>query len=78
MTTGNFADWNGSMFDLGPIYPFVGWEMPMVIIAVIFWIGWHYVQITMENRSMEAQAEELRRGNNLQKALQDEHSVERM
>jgi hypothetical protein len=26
MTTGNFADWSGNMLDIGPLYPFVGWE----------------------------------------------------
>ena len=62
MNTGNIADWNGNMMDIGPIYPFVGWEVPMVIIAVIFWIGWHYLQIRMENRQHEAEAQKLRQG----------------
>jgi len=52
MNTGNIANWDGNMMDIGPIYPFVGWEVPMVIIAFIFWIGWHYLQIQMENRQL--------------------------
>ena len=78
MMTGNFANWDGKMIDLGPIYPFVGWEVPMVIIAVIFWIGWHYMQIRMENRQLEAEAQNLRQGDNLQKAIAAEHNPERM
>jgi hypothetical protein len=72
MTTGNFTDWNGNMFDLGPIYPFVGSEVFMVIVAFVFWLGWHYLQIRMENRQLDDEARELRNADNLQKALQSE------
>jgi predicted negative regulator of RcsB-dependent stress response len=78
MNTGNIADWNGNMMDIGPIYPFVGWEVWMVIIAVVFWLGWHYLQIQMENRLHDAEAQKLRQGDNLQKAIAAEHSPERM
>ena len=75
MTTGSFTDWNGSMFDIGPIYPFVGWEVPMVIVGFIFWIGWHYLQMRMENRRLEEEAHRLRQGNTLQKVLQMEDRI---
>ena len=78
MTTGNFTDWNGNMFDIGPIYPFVGWEVPMVIVGVVFWIGWHFLQLRMENRQQEDEARILRQGDNLQKAILSEHAPERM
>jgi len=78
MQTGNFTDWSGNMFDIGPLYPFVGWEVPMVILCAIFWIGWHYLQIRMENQRHDAEALSLRQGDNLQKALQAEHTPERM
>jgi len=78
MQTGNITDWSGNMFDIGPIYPFVGWEVPMAILLAIFWIGWHYLQIRMENRRHETEALNLRQGDNLQKALQAEHTPERM
>jgi len=78
MTTSNFSDWSGNMFDLGPLYPFVGWEVPMAIICLVFWIGWHVLQIRMENRRLEKQAALLRQGDNLQKAILAEHTPERM
>ena len=78
MNTGNITDWNGYLMDIGPIYPFVRWGVPMVIIAFIFWIGWHYLQIQMENRQLEAEAQKLRQGDNLQKAIAAEHNPERM
>lgn len=78
MRTGSFNDWGGNMFDLGPLYPFVGWEVPMVILGFIFWLGWHYLQIRSENRELEEAARKLRQGDNLQRALQSEHSPQRM
>ena len=69
MNTGSFSDWSGSMLDIGPLYPFVGWETAMVIVLAVFWIGWHIVQIRGENRQLEHEARELRKGDNLYKAI---------
>jgi hypothetical protein len=76
--TGNFGDWNGNVADIGPIYPFVGWEMLMVLALIVFWIGWHLMQIQKEHREHDAQARVLRQGDNLQRAAQAEHTIERM
>jgi hypothetical protein len=77
MTTGNFANWDGDLNLLGPIYPFFGWEGVMVIIALIFWIGWHILQIRAENRQLEEESANLRQAGNLQKAVEAESPVER-
>jgi len=77
MSTGNFDNWNGNITDLGPIYPFVGWEGTMVVLAVIFWIGWHIWQIRFENRQHNEDAAKLRQASNLQKAVEAEQPVER-
>ena len=77
MTTGNFTDWSGNMLDLGPLYPFVGWEGFMVLLAFIAWIGWHFVQIRAENRQLDDEARLLRQGGNLEKAVAAESPVER-
>ena len=77
MSTGNFANWDGDILQIGPIYPFVGSEGLMVIIAVIFWVVWHVLQIRAENRNLEEEARLLRQGNNLQKAVEAEQPVER-
>ena len=78
MSTGSFSDWSGAMFDLGPLYPFVGWETAMVIVLAVFWIGWHVVQMRSENRQWEEEARRLREGDNLLRAVQAEHTQERM
>jgi len=77
MTTGNFTDWSGNMLDLGPLYPFVGWEGVMVGLAFIAWIGWHIVQMRAEKKQHEDQARLLRQGGNLEKAVEAERPVER-
>ena len=38
--------------DIGAIYPFQGWETPMVIAGVAFWILWHVWQISFESREL--------------------------
>jgi hypothetical protein len=77
MTTGSFTDWSGDMLGLGPLYPFVGWEGFMVLLAFIAWIGWHIVQIRTETKQRDDQAQLLRQGGNLEKAVEAESPVER-
>ena len=43
MQTGNVENWTGDMLAIGPIYPFVGLEALFVIIAVVAWLGWHFL-----------------------------------
>ena len=50
----------------------------MVIILLVVWIGWHIMQIRMENQTHDDDARMLRQGDNLQRALQEEHTIERM
>ena len=78
MATGNVTDWTGNMVDIGPLYPFVGSEVLMVVLAVVFWIGWHIIQLRSEGRQQEEEARVLRQGDNLQRAVLSERSPERM
>jgi hypothetical protein len=77
MTTGNFTNWDGDLLLMGPIYPFFGLEWLMVILALIFWIGWHIMQIRAENRQLDEETANLRKAGNLQKAVEAESPVER-
>lgn len=49
MSTG-VDSWAGNIPDIGPMYPFVGIEVILVIVGFIFWIGWHVLQLLQENR----------------------------
>lgn len=53
MTTGNFTNWAGDILEIGPIYPFVGWEFAMFILGLVFWLGWHVVQMRIESKEFE-------------------------
>lgn len=78
MSTGNVETWDGNIADIGPLYPFVGSEELMVLLCVIFIVVWCVIQMRMEGRELDDQAAKLRQGDNLAKALADEHSIERM
>nr|WP_298681738.1 hypothetical protein [uncultured Dongia sp.] len=78
MSTGNFDNWDGNVLDIGPIYPFVGYEGLMVILCIVFWVGWHVIQMRMENAELDAEARALKQPGNLAKAVHDEHTPERM
>ena len=74
MNTGNIANWDGNMMDIGPIYPFVDGRAQWSSSPSSSGSGWHYLQIQMENRMLESEAQKLRQGDNLQKAIAAEHS----
>ncbi len=55
MSTGAFENWAGQISEIGAIYPFVGWEVLMVVIGLATWIGWHVIQTRRENARYEEQ-----------------------
>ncbi len=42
---------------LGPIYPMVGSEVILLIIGIVFWLGFHFAQTGIENKEMQADEE---------------------
>ena len=52
MSTG-VDTWTGAA-EFGAIYPFVGIEWLLVIVAVVIWIAWHAWQIGSENNEYDA------------------------
>jgi len=78
MTTVNFTDWTGNMLDIGPLYPFVGSEGLLTIVAVVIWIGWHIWQFRMENSNFEDDLKTLKQNDNMSKALKGERILRPM
>ena len=78
MTTGNFTDWTGNMLDIGPLYPFVGSEGLLTIVAVVIWIGWHIWQFRMENSNFDDDLKTLKQNDNMTKALKGERILRPM
>jgi hypothetical protein len=54
MSTNGMTSWAVDLKDVGAIYPFQGWEVLLVIIGLIFWIGWHMIQTRQENAEIAA------------------------
>ena len=53
--------WAGAdMSQIGPIYPMVGSEVILLIIGVIFWLGFHFAQAGIEREEMKADEEAAR------------------
>ena len=48
MSTTGIESWAVDMKDIGAIYPFQGTEGLFLIIGVVLWLGWHFLQIRSE------------------------------
>jgi len=45
--------WAVDLANVGPVYPWIGFELIMVLVAVALWILWHVIQIRQENAELE-------------------------
>jgi hypothetical protein len=72
MSTNGMESWAVDLKDVGAIYPFQGSEVVMVIVGLVFWIGWHVLQTRQENAEIEADMAGDRTGEETRKAI-DRH-----
>jgi hypothetical protein len=56
---------------LGPIYPFVGTEKLLVLVALVLWVGFHVWQMRFEDRRYRAELHRLNSPERLEKALRN-------
>ncbi|MGQ0457812.1 MAG: hypothetical protein ACT4OU_12220 [Hyphomicrobium sp.] len=56
-STIGLSSWAVDLKDVGAIYPFQGYEWPMVIAAIAFWVLWHVWQIGHENAELRSKSE---------------------
>ena len=66
MSTTNVESWAVDLAEVAAIYPFQGWELPMVLIGVIAWVLWHVWCIRWEK---QYQAERLQEYGNKESIL---------
>jgi hypothetical protein len=52
MSTNGMTSWAVDLNDIGAVYPFQGWEGLMLILGLVFWIGFHVLQIRNEQREL--------------------------
>lgn len=53
MSTNGISTWAVDLAETGPIYPFQGSEVLMVMLGVAFWIGWHRIQFLRESAHLD-------------------------
>ena len=68
--------WQTNPLEVGPIYPAVGWEIPMVVAAFLFCLFFMTWKLISENRHYAQQAKQLTIGSSQQDFLsqQEEHN----
>ncbi|MBY8974605.1 hypothetical protein KHP62_02225 [Rhodobacteraceae bacterium NNCM2] len=73
MSMTSVESWVGAdLSQIGPIYPMVGSELPLFVIGLLFWIGFHVLQAGIERREMEADDKAARSPERLKRVFSDE------
>jgi hypothetical protein len=68
------STWAVDLKDLGAVYPWVGLELIMVLVAIAAWILWHIIQISQENRQFAEDIKKYGGKESIKKAL-DDHPI---
>jgi hypothetical protein len=68
------STWAVDLANVGPIYPWQGTELIMVIVAVAAWILWHIVQLREEKEEFAEDISKYGSKESIKKAL-DDHPV---
>ena len=72
MATGMVENWANADV-AGPIYPFVGSEVLLVVVGLVFWIGWHIVQMKEESTELKSDVDKISQSGGIGDYL-DKHS----
>jgi hypothetical protein len=71
MSTTGITTWAVDLKDIGAIYPFQGTEVLMVIVGLVFWIGFHVIQMRQEAEEIEDEMKADGRGEQAKKFIDD-------
>lgn len=63
--------WSENPLQVGPIYPWVGWEVLMVVAGIVFCVAILWWKFRMETAKYVARSQQLRQGETLRKLLAD-------
>lgn len=72
MRTGLIENWTGNPAEIGPMYPFVGFEVPVVLVCFILWILYTIWQMRFEHTHYAREEQELRKSDS--KVLREANS----
>jgi hypothetical protein len=71
MSMTNVDSWAVDLTTIGPIYPMVGTEGLLVILGLVFWIGWHVWQFRFEQRTYDEEVKLLTEPGKLENAVRN-------
>ena len=71
MATTPIDTWAVDLADVTVIYPWVGSEGLMVLIAVVLWLAWHVWQIKHENATYDQEIQRYGDDENIRKAINE-------
>ncbi|MGO1119184.1 hypothetical protein ACTL6U_10780 [Rhodovibrionaceae bacterium A322] len=69
MATNGMSDWAVDLADVGAVYPFQGTEGILYIVALVFWIGFHVIQLRQEAEEIERETNADRDGSHTRDAI---------
>jgi predicted negative regulator of RcsB-dependent stress response len=69
ITTNGLTSWASDLKDIGAIYPFQGSELLLVVLGLVFWVGWHVIQNRQETETIEAELRADPRGDKTRAAI---------
>ena len=70
MATIGYSSWAVDLAEVGPVYPFQGGETVMVLLAVVFWLGWHVLQLRGEQEEIDYEVNHENRDENIRRSLE--------
>ncbi len=72
MQTGLVSSWFGDPTQIGPLYPFVGWEVALFVLCFALWMLFVVWQIRSESREYADRERELGDGDALAQAIEND------
>ena len=71
MSSTPIETWAVDLADVTKIYPWVGAEGIMALVAIVLWIGWHIWQCRFENRTYEEEIQKYASPENLRRSIEE-------
>ena len=69
MSTNGMTSWAVDLKDVAAVYPFQGTEFLLFIIGLIFWIGWHVMQMRNEDTEVRHEMDADKSGDEARAAI---------
>ena len=60
---GTIKSWADNPLEVGPMYPWVGWEVVLFLVSLALWFCWMVWQIKTESEAYSQEAQRLKQRN---------------